>query len=694
MTLHLTLRSPFQKNPLALALGLALTAGAAHAELASLGVLPGYITSTARGVSDDGQVVVGYSSAMSGRAFRWTDGSGMTTLSGLPAGNSAAFGVSADGSVIVGTRYGSPTQAFVWSSGGVTNISLSGASVYGNDVSSDGAVVVGGVWDGSTGYAYRWTSSGGIQNLGTLSGHTEATASATNSDGSVVVGTSYGSSGSVARAFRWTSSGGMQDLGTLSGLSKSYANDVSGDGSIVVGYSCSGCYTDVRAFKWTSSGMVDLGTLGGSQAAAYGISRDGNVIVGQSYLADNTTTRAFRWQGGSMQSVEDWLSANGVSVASGLATKVAYATNADGSVVVGDLQDGTAFIARITSGSGGSGSGGSGSGGSGSGGSGSSSSGSGGGSGLITYQDIWNSLMQAAAQAGVALQQAGVILHGAHSRPLSRSVDANKNAFWVAGDLGRDEHGPRDGGFGLAEVGVGRNFGPLQVNVAAGNAWSDIDLPLGSRIEQSGPYLYAEGLIPLSTRDGEGLWAVLSGYHHWGDADIRRGYLNAGLPDHSTGNTDARAWAVSARLEWHNLLKAGDLTASPYADLSHMRVRTDAYTETGGGFPAAVNARSENVTDLRLGLNLSKPLGQANLIATLEAVHRFDDHASGATATILGPGGFTATVAGQAYKQNWLRAGVGIEGKVGAGIGSLMLNATSAGEMPSYWLAANWRVAF
>ncbi|MCX8086322.1 MAG: autotransporter domain-containing protein [Rhodocyclaceae bacterium] len=661
-------RTSFPLKPLAAALA-AAWAGVAAAQST---------TTRATGVSGDGSTVVGYiSTASGGQAYKWTESGGLVTL-GIP-GNSAARGVSNNGSVIVGTSYGSPLRAFVWNNGSISYITVDGSDVYGNAVSSNGSVVVGGVYNSgsNTGYAYRWTSSGGLENLGKLTGDAEAVATAVNSNGSVVVGTSYGTYGANPKAFRWTSSG-MTGLGNLTGKTKSEATGVSGDGSIVVGSSYSNDdKSDALAFRWTSSGMTSLNTLGGSASWANAISADGNVIVGDSYDSSNQL-RGFRWASNSMQSITDWLASAGVTVGSGIVPRTANATNADGCVVVGELDNGEAYVARAGCSSG----------------SNKITAINGGGSGLISVQQISNTLTQAAANVGITLQSVGVVLHGAHSRPLSRRVEAGKHAFWVAGDLGRDEHGERDGNLGLAEVGLGRNFGPLQVNAALGHTWSKFAQPLDSHIKHEGSFLFAEGLLPLSGGKDDGLWAVLMGYHHWGDAKIRRGYLNAGLPDHSTGQPGVRSWAVSLGLEWQNLVKSADFSLSPYANLTHTRAKVDAYTETGGAWPAAFAGRSESTNDLRIGANAVKTLGAAKLLGTLEATHRFEDRAAAATATILGPGGFTVTVPGQSYERTWLRAGLGIEGKLGGGQGSLMLNATSRGEMPSYWLAASWRMAF
>ena len=91
----------------------------------------------------------------------------------------------------------------------------------------------------------------------------------------MVVGIEYDAA-DQERAFRWTASGGMQDLGTLGGP-LAWAFGVSADGSVVVGQALNAAQW--RAFRWTESGgRQDLGPLGGTQAGASGVSADGSVV--------------------------------------------------------------------------------------------------------------------------------------------------------------------------------------------------------------------------------------------------------------------------------------------------------------------------------------------------------------------------------------------------------------------------------
>jgi probable HAF family extracellular repeat protein len=73
--------------------------------LIDLGVLPGYSSSSATGVSANGKVVIGVLSDSVGQdhAFRWTSSEGMTDLGVLPGGTwSRAFAASQNGAVVVG----------------------------------------------------------------------------------------------------------------------------------------------------------------------------------------------------------------------------------------------------------------------------------------------------------------------------------------------------------------------------------------------------------------------------------------------------------------------------------------------------------------------------------------------------------------------------------------------------------------
>jgi probable HAF family extracellular repeat protein len=170
---------------------------------------------------------------------------------------------------------------------------LGGSESWALGVSADGAVVVGYAIN-ATGQrrAFRWTASGGMQDLGTLPRGDWSGALGVSADGAVVVGYATNAAGQ-ARAVRWTASGGMQDLGTLPGYNRSYAYDVSADGAVVVGWADNAAEQG-RAFRWENGVMQALGTLGGDVSRAYGVSADGAVVVGWSYNAARQW-RAFRW---------------------------------------------------------------------------------------------------------------------------------------------------------------------------------------------------------------------------------------------------------------------------------------------------------------------------------------------------------------------------------------------------------------
>jgi probable HAF family extracellular repeat protein len=202
------------------------------------------------------------------------------------------------------------------------------AASYAYAISADGRVITG-YGDTASGYStFRWTASGGITDLGSISNGESSYATAINSDGSVIVGQSG------TQAFRWTQAGGMVGLGFLSGATNSEAIAVSADGSVVAGRVRNANYTNVQAFRWTqASGMVGLGFLsGGNYSQANGINRDGNILVGSSNYSSTNNFEAFRWtQAGGMV---------GLGFLSGGNNSGANAISSDGNVIVGSSNDG------------------------------------------------------------------------------------------------------------------------------------------------------------------------------------------------------------------------------------------------------------------------------------------------------------------------------------------------------------------
>jgi probable HAF family extracellular repeat protein len=158
-----------------------------------------------------------------------------------------------------------------------------------------------------------------------------------SADGSTVVGEANTIVGSaISLAFRWTSTNGMENLGSLPGAirgSGGQAYGVSADGSVVVGYAVGMSVVGTEAFRWTEgTGMIGLGNLSvGStnNAAARSISSDGSIIVGYSDIGNSN--EAVRWENGIM---------TGLNAGFGSA---AYDTSADGSVIVGQSPNGGAF---------------------------------------------------------------------------------------------------------------------------------------------------------------------------------------------------------------------------------------------------------------------------------------------------------------------------------------------------------------
>lgn len=288
-------------------------------------------------VSADGRWIAGGGNGL----FRWSRVNGFTDLGGLPtappnvSGSAQTTGISDNGAVIVGWSTGQyASEPFRWASSKMT--SLTPGSTYSqiaSGTSSNGAVVVGGLGSSLGAEAFRWTSAG-IVGLGDLpGGRLNSSAADVSASGNVVVG--RGESDEGFRAFRWTSAAGMVSLGIVPGHSSSNARSVSADGAVVVG--TGGFPGGQQAIRWTAAtGMVGLGDVPGGLGSSFatGVSADGSKVVGSASTGPNEQ-EAFLWTATTgMRRLRDVLEEQGVDL-SGWQIYFASDISADGRTIVG-----------------------------------------------------------------------------------------------------------------------------------------------------------------------------------------------------------------------------------------------------------------------------------------------------------------------------------------------------------------------
>ena len=228
----------------------------------------------------------------------------ITNLGVLP-GYNVSFGtaLSANGQV-TGNSTGTTDHAFRWTSGGgMQDLGTLGGSggqdySYGNGINSAGQVAGTSVYTSGYDRAFLWTPGSGMQVLPTLGG-VHGRANGINDSGQVV-----GSAQNASiryRPFLWTATGGIQDLGALSGDNAGGALAINASGQ-VAGYSYStSSPSSSRAFRWTAAGgMQDLGVGNGSYAQA--INASGAVVGFSGGGAD-----AFLWTApGTVQTLADY----------------------------------------------------------------------------------------------------------------------------------------------------------------------------------------------------------------------------------------------------------------------------------------------------------------------------------------------------------------------------------------------------
>ncbi len=295
-------------------------------------------------LSKDGSTVVG---STSGRAFRFSEGSGFAFLAAESGAISStltavnAGGDVAGGSMSFPSRFGSgfpdefkgalsinggPLQSQPWTRSRIVGLSDDGDAVA---LNYEDLVFA----DYFAGFHRRSTN----QDLGlTDSAHGSATCFAVNvsASGARVIG-SINNAGS--RAVYWdvnAPGGNSAPVYFLPGNPPGTANDVSDDGTVIVGTRGPG--NSLSAYRWKEGvGQTILGDFpGGSNMTATRVSGDGNVVIGDS-VSGTLGTRSFYWtQAGGLQLFSSYLAGLGIEAA-GWSEFRAIDLSRDGRVILG-----------------------------------------------------------------------------------------------------------------------------------------------------------------------------------------------------------------------------------------------------------------------------------------------------------------------------------------------------------------------
>lgn len=243
-------------------------------------------------------------------AFRWTPSGGFQILVPPPSAFTLPYAVgiaiNKDGVVAGAVDAGSSPfpQVARWDAGGAVEVAPFDATCVDASMTeinapalviNDAGDIAGEVFcQNATGFrGFFWAPGSTPQVIGTLGGDYTRVVGI-NANGTVV-GYSATADG-AEHPFRWTQTGGLQDLGTLNGSRRADPVGVADDESVAGWYEGAAIQT-TRSWRWTpSTGMQDLGLLPNANAEfldAQGISRNG-IITGSGSAADNGP-HAFRW---------------------------------------------------------------------------------------------------------------------------------------------------------------------------------------------------------------------------------------------------------------------------------------------------------------------------------------------------------------------------------------------------------------
>jgi hypothetical protein len=541
---------------------------------------------------------------------------------------------------------------------------MPGQDVYrsANDVSDDGSMAVGeesyGLNDNGS-RALWWTDTTNsdlrptlLNPLSGVDGDQKwsddgAWASAMNGAGTRAVGASYfndedsfDQDGEYSQAVYWDLTGDSpvaKYIGSLRGdgsmgTGESDALDISRNGNWIVGWA----QTDTGVSPFISNngqGMIAIASPDADYSdygEALGVSNDGTA-VGHFHRNESLEQRSrygslafVHNQDWGSKTVADWLESSGVQVAEGMHYLNATAISEDGKVIVGVAEEGDGeigFIARA-------------------------------GSGSIDPAAFQSTLMDAGSVPPLITGVMNSVMNGSHHIPLQLMKGPSRHA-WFTTDGGRwDRYNSNSL---LTEAGLAVDLFDKQLLAGFGFGLNWLEQKNGAiNSDLNGQYYLGE--LSYKPTDVPLVFTLTGSIGNW-DADIRRNYLTAGLPDSSTGSTDITSRVLRFSVHWLDAFKVGGFGITPKIQYSVNDTTMDAYTENGGGFPAAFNKQSSTAQEMRYGLWAARTFMQDKFLVRfrVEAVQRLDSSPAGTSGTVIGL--FNFNQPGQSIKRAWTQFG-------------------------------------